>query len=293
MQLLIACSCRQPSKLHTWWLRFLLLVCCLALSQALSFQRCQYIGTGKDKTTETSATILLNDEERSTVLTFLTPSAHYLPRGRRTFLHDSFIVVGSFILSCSVKPANATDRRPLSVCLVAIQRTKYWAQLQAESLVTDFSRATNQQQQQVYLQIRLGAKALLTGKIGPGASGRIYTLASLQLPACLRDVDWYMQSAATSQIAAKPYIEKLRDGLASVVEFDGLETLMDPSPRSSLTLGQYQVEKAVYVRRVLLELVVPATDQLLMCFPETDRQLARSLVDQFYPSEIYTPLIPS
>merc|ERR1711966_125326 len=43
--------------------------------------------------------------------------------------------------------------------------------------------------------------------------------------------------------------EELVEALASLVEFDGLETTWDPSPRSSLMLGMYTPQKGAFVYR--------------------------------------------
>jgi hypothetical protein len=79
--------------------------------------------------------------------------------------------------------------------------------------------------------------AALTGKIGGGATQRVYSLASVQLPGVLNDLEWHAKrTPGTSQRVVNDLKIDLQESLASIVEFDGLETLLNPSPRSSLTV---------------------------------------------------------
>lgn len=185
------------------------------------------------------------------------------------------------------------ERRQLELCLVAVQRVVYWAQYEAAAFR---KAATNQDQSKaIYLETRLGAKALLTGKIGGGASGRVYQLASLQLPGCLQDLEWHAGQPNSGsgnrrqQASVSDSRRSFSEALASIVEFDGLETLIDPSPRSSLTLTQYNDSKAVYVRRALEELVIPTGNLLLRAFGPDKLATAQGYVQQYYASEIYVP----
>ena len=200
------------------------------------------------------------------------------------------------------------EPRQLELCLVAVQRVVYWSQSQADALRrTSNNNADDEQQKQrrkaKYLETRLGAKALLTGRVGGGPTGRVYMLASLQLPGCLQDLEWHASTAARKQQqptsnnrsrnnAVADLRRTFSEGLASVVEFDGLETLLDPSPRSSLTLSAYNDGKAEYVRRALDELVVPSGQQLLRAFGPEPLERARGFVQQYYKSEIYPPPAP-
>jgi len=193
-------------------------------------------------------------------------------------------------------PANAAlfsgpERRQLELCLVAVQRVVYWAQSEVDALR---AATSTEQSKTKYLEVRLGAKALLTGKIGGGATSRVYTLASLQLSGCLQDLEWHasQQQQSSNKLLVQQVSDNRRtfsEGLASIVEFDGLETLIDPSPRSSLTLSQYNDDKSVYVRRALEELVIPAGNQLLKAFGPDPLQRSLGFVQQYYSSEIYPP----
>jgi hypothetical protein len=176
--------------------------------------------------------------------------------------------------------------RQLELCLVTVQRVVYWVESQAGALKT---AATVEARRALYLEARLAAKALLTGKIGGGATGKVYTLATLQLPGCLKDLDWHASEQLTKASERQAVYECSRgfkEGLASVVEFDGLETQLDPSPRSSLTIAQYSDSKAVYVVRALQEIVLPAGKRLLRAFGPEPLDSATAFLQQYYGSEI-------
>lgn len=154
-------------------------------------------------------------------------------------------------------------------------RVVYWA----ESVADRLSSEDETTRKDAYLQARLGAKAILTAKIGGGASGRIYTLVSMELPACLDDLVYYNRQTIDLR-------SDFREALAAVVEFDGLETLTDPSPRSSLTLAQYNDSKALFVRRMLRERVIPIGRRLVDSFDVNAVRRAQSYVQQTYANEI-------
>jgi hypothetical protein len=179
-------------------------------------------------------------------------------------------------------------RRQVELCLVAILRVGYWAERQATVLASTISA---ERRKELYLESRLGAKAILTTKLGPGATGVVYALSTLNVPACLADLEWHAArelspAAATVVVEAK---RRFTEGLASLVEFDGLETLTDTSPRSSLTLAQYTDGKAAYVERALRELVVPASQRLLRSFGPDPLARADRYVEQYYASELPQP----
>ena len=106
------------------------------------------------------------------------------------------------------------DRRQLELCLVQVLRTKYWAMNVAKSLDTKLlsPQPTNTnstavielsdtQRKQPYLEARLGAKAILTKKIGGGANSNVVKLAGLQLKECLEDARyWCADLAKTNQL---------------------------------------------------------------------------------------------
>jgi hypothetical protein len=178
------------------------------------------------------------------------------------------------------------NRRQVELCLVAIQRVSYWAEGQALALAS--ASPTTERRKELYLESRLGAKALLTSKIGPGATGVVYTLSTLRLPACLVDLEWHATkelSASAARVVAETK-ERFTEGLASIVEFDGLETLTDASPRSTLTVAQYTDAKASYVVRALRELVVPSARQLLRSFGPEPLARVQRYMEQYYAAEL-------
>ncbi|KAL9189639.1 hypothetical protein ACHAXT_009314 [Thalassiosira profunda] len=230
---------------------------------------------------------------------------------RRVFLSklaSSSLAAGSTLL---YPPAEADalpfiggpDRRQLELCLATILRTEYWAMNVAKSLQTKLLSSptptapgggdsadasinppelTENQRKQPYLEARLGAKALLTQKIGGGANSRVLELGGFQLKECLEDAKyWCGELAKSNQLPgdAPPKTAKricandlaaasddLVESLASLVEFDGLETTQDPSPRSSLTLASYNPQKGKFVYRTLLKRVVPSCERFLGVF---------------------------
>jgi hypothetical protein len=195
-------------------------------------------------------------------------------RTRRTFL-----ITGSSVLA--PRPVYALfekDRRQLELCLVAVMRVVYWAENVSASL-----QQGGEQRQKIYLDAKLGAKAILTGKIGGGASGTVYTLSTLQVSGCLEDLEYY-------SVAAHDKIQEFREALASIVEFDGLDTLADASPRSSLTLAQYSNGKAALVSRILLERVVPTGRKLVNSYNVDAVSRSDKYIQDYYSSEIPRPV---
>lgn len=76
------------------------------------------------------------------------------------------------------------------------------------------------------------------------------------------------------------------ESLAAVVEFDGLDNVQDPSPRSSLALSMYNDSKGIYIKRLLLERTVPNCIAFVNCF-ESDRRLyCERYIRSTYPNEI-------
>lgn len=256
--------------------------------------------------------------------------------GRRKFLSQlasSTIAVGSPLL-LSAQNANALpfiggpERRQLELCLVTILRTEYWAMTVAKSfkanqllspttIDTDGGNSTEtvntqpemsaNQRKQPYLQARLGAKALLTQKIGGGANSRVMKLGTLQLKECLDDARyWCGELAKKDQLPAQltdevvstkngkrictndlsDAIDELVESLASIVEFDGLETTIDPSPRSSLMLSMYNNQKGTFVYRTIVERVVPGCDRFLEIFGSERRRVVEDFVRRDYGDEV-------
>ena len=183
---------------------------------------------------------------------------------------------------------------------------------------------------QPYLEARLGAKALLTQKIGGGASERVMNLATFQLKECLDDGKYWcgvlgdrgelpgqqllqQQQIQQQQIPnngssngsninrklsnkqTKTLIcnqsllassDDLIESLASLVEFDGLETTIDPSPRSSLMLSMYTRDKGVFVYRTLMERVIPSCESYLDVFGRERREFCEEYVRSNYGEEV-------
>jgi len=156
-----------------------------------------------------------------------------------------------------------------------------------------------------YLEARLGAKVIVAPKkkIGGGAGLSILTLKSLQIKDCLDDLRYYadrggvsLSTSSSSTTLSKQQRKKLLieqsedliEALASIVEFDGLETTQDDSPRSSLTLGMYNSQKGMYVRRMLSERVVPLVDSIVGTFGTDKLREADGYVNDYYAKEIPT-----
>jgi hypothetical protein len=181
-------------------------------------------------------------------------------------------------------------RRQVELCLVAIQRVAYWADRQATALLdnNNSSSSSEQRRKELYLESRVGAKAILTSK---GSGYNTYTLGTLNIPACLADLEWHARQELSKSLAGNVEDAKQRftEGLASIVEFDGLETLTDPSPRPTLTLAQYTDAKALFVVRSFRESVLPASRQLLQSFGTEPLETAQRYIEQYYSSEIPPP----
>lgn len=235
-------------------------------------------------------------------------------RRRRDLLVSSMGIISTILLTSSTSssssskhpnPANAfpllagQERRQLELCLVTILRVQYWAQTMANNIATvtteydaDGNITSNRRQwnvQTYYIETRLGSKALLTGRIGGGASEKVYQLASLQIKGCLEDAVYYSKAqgqSSTSRLRAENAADDIVDSLASVVEFDGLETTQDPSPRSSLMISMFKVEKGVFVQRLLLERMIPACRELVGCFGSDVKQRCEVFIQRNYPDEI-------
>jgi hypothetical protein len=155
---------------------------------------------------------------------------------------------------------------------------------------------SNEFTRKAYLEARAGAKALLTGKIA-GSGGtitqRVYTLSSLRCADCLQDLQYYAttQSSSTSTVTASTkqipnIVRDFTEALAELVEFDGLDSLTDPSPSSALTLAQYTPKKAIFVRRCLLEKVLPLGTQILGYYNAQAIDTATRYMQQFYPDQV-------
>jgi hypothetical protein len=213
-------------------------------------------------------------------------------------------------------PANALslpfgggkDRIQLELCLITILRLRYWAEIVATNMSDKINKAPpsgmTDGMKGPYLEARLGAKAALTGKIGGGANLKVFALAKIQLRDCLVDIEsWYndeytfsMKDKNTSKetkaemkkkrLLLQNAIEQVIESLASVVEFDGLETLLDPSPRSSLALSMYSNTKAQFIRRTLMERTLPNCETIVTSFGRDRANFCKRYVEDKYPDEI-------
>lgn len=176
---------------------------------------------------------------------------------------------------------NGKDRIQKELCIVNLLRLQYWARTITYTLETS---EDIDQRKRAYLEARLGAKAMVAKKqkVGGGASPRVFMLISLQITQCLDDLNYY----AKNNKRVTQLKEDLIESLASIVEFDGLETTQDPSPRSSLTLGKYNDQKALFVRRMLSERVTPLTAELVDYFGPDTRAQCEGYVRDYYPNEL-------
>lgn len=172
---------------------------------------------------------------------------------------------------------SSDDRRQLELCIVTVLRVSYWAETLATTL------QSSSEPQPAYLEARLGAKAVLTGRVGGGANNRVYNLSTLQLRGCLDDAVSYGKKQELQQLR-----QDLLESLAAVVEFDGLETTQDPSPRSSLMLSMYKPEKATFVKRMLSERFVPTSQAFVDAFGPTVRAQCEAYIRDTYPNEVPT-----
>jgi hypothetical protein len=230
-----------------------------------------------------------------------------------TRMNASLTLIYSF-LACliepSVRPTTAEakvpnlfrrDRRQLEVCIVTILRVRYFSESlgqKLQQLLVDATDTTRQEPfkqldkiKALYLEARLGSKAILTGKIGGGATEKVLSLATFDLKNCLDDARyWYkylkmdLNSAMDRNILDRTSAD-IMESLAAIVEFDGLETTQDPSPRSSLALKMFSLDKAVFVQRMLLERIVPTCDSFVNVFG-SKRLVCEQFIRLNYPDEL-------
>jgi hypothetical protein len=229
-----------------------------------------------------------------------------------TFGDDSVFTAEAFSLPFMDEMVGGSQRRQLELCLVTIQRMSYWCEKVASEIkrgtvrgsagtsmpATDIVKSS-------YLEARLGAKAALTGKIGGGANNQVYTISTFQLRSCIKDAVSYYNEYYVEQnkMAVNNKEERNRlkqqkyafenaameviESLAALVEFDGLDNIQDPSPRSSLTLSQYTDQKGQFVQRTLLERTVPACNVVIGSFGTDKKMFVQKYISQNYSNEIY------
>ncbi|KAG7353654.1 hypothetical protein IV203_003009 [Nitzschia inconspicua] len=176
------------------------------------------------------------------------------------------------------------DRRQLDLCLVNLLRLQYWAMSVSDKLQRN--KEDVEKLKSSYLEARLGCKVIVaqTKKIGGGANANVFMLKGLQVKDCLDDLRFYVDRPFKKAITQ--YSDDLIETLASIVEFDGLETTQDPSPRSELTLKMFTPQKGVYVQRMLAERIVPLTDDIMRLFGPDTKSRTMTVVQEFYPKEV-------
>lgn len=246
------------------------------------------------------------DRRISTALT--KPLQKNLFPDRRKVLNIATGSFGSLLIGENVNAIplfEQKERRQLELCLVNILRVRYWSENVALKIQqkVDEGPVTSDINKGPYLESRLGAKALITSKIGGGGNSQVYNLASFQIRGCIKDLesyysDYYKNEMKIITIAdekGKLKVQKaffdnaaieIIESLAELVEFDGLDNVQDPSPRSSLTLAQYSDTKALFIKRILLEKILPACDTLLISFGREKRQFVESYVERTYSNEL-------
>ena len=207
---------------------------------------------------------------------------------------------------------NKSERRQLELCLVSILRVQYWAETVALSIVKNMENAPPTGMTDLmkgpYIEARLGAKAALTGKIGGGSNAKVYLLGTIKLRDCIKDAQSYYNESYNREMKDrsisnddKAYLKKQKLGfqmasediiesLAAVVEFDGLDNIQDPSPRSSLALSMYNDSKATFVKRLLLERTVVSCATFVSSFGTEKKIFCEKYVKSTYPNEIPTSL---
>jgi len=177
------------------------------------------------------------------------------------------------------------DRRQKELCLVNLLRLQYWANSLSDKLkgseISDKERIKS-----LYLEARLGSKVMVaeSKKTSGGATINVFMLRGLHIKDCLKDLTFYVDRGSKKQMAQ--YKDDLTEALASIVEFDGLETTQDPSPRSSLTLNMYNSQKAIFVQRMLGERVVPLIDDIIILFGPEAKAQSELFIREYYPTEI-------
>lgn len=98
-------------------------------------------------------------------------------------------------------------------------------------------------------------------------------MARYELRECLKDAVSYCRENEKSAKTNLPRYCRFREtddtaqdiieSLAACLEFDGLDNLSDPSPRSSLMITQFTNEKARFVERMLKERTASSCDKIL------------------------------
>lgn len=239
----------------------------------------------------TSFLLLFINESFGFQFSFLSPFVGIVnvnPLSRRSF-GNKVVLTGLVTTSTLIQheSANAVwfeanDRRQLELCVVTVLRVLYWAETESLTFEQAAIAGNDDRRKELYLESRLSAKALVTGKVGGGSTNRVYKLASLKLRDCLDDLVFYSRSSR----ALSGFSDDLIESLASLVEFDGLETTQDPSPRSTLMLNMYNREKEDFVRRMLKERIIPTATAIVGLIDPDVRTRCDAYVIENYPNEV-------
>ena len=245
------------------------------------------------------AAVLFLSERQQLVNSFRFANTHHDPKQgnhRRNFI-ASFTQITSTVLLAPVihrTDANAIsipfidqqqDRRQKELCLVNLLRLQFWAVSLSEKL-KELDADDEEGRKSLYLEARLGSKVMVaeTKRISGGATANVFMLKGLHLRECLDDLTYYADKSSKRQM--NQYKEDLIESIASIVEFDGLETTQDDSPRSSLTLSMYNSQKSIFVQRMLGERIVPLTNDIIRVFGSETREQIEAYMREFYPSEM-------
>lgn len=239
------------------------------------------------------ALVLLSFEPQQAVDGFQFPDS---PKGRRNAIASLTQFTSVVLLNPGMhrKDANALslpfvdqqqDRRQKELCLVNILRLQFWADSVSDK-IKELDANDEEKGKTLYLEARLGSKVMVaeSKKISGGATANVFMLKSLHLRECLDDLAYYVDRSSKKKM--DQYKEDLIESLASIVEFDGLETTLDDSPRSYLTLSMYNAQKSIYVQRMLGERIVPLTDDILRLFGPEAKLQTEYYMKEFYPSEM-------
>ncbi|VEU34529.1 unnamed protein product [Pseudo-nitzschia multistriata] len=182
------------------------------------------------------------------------------------------------------------DRRQKELCLVNLMRLQSWAlglsRKLGEAPGDETPEGWEDKKKSLYLEARLGSKVVVaeSKRISGGATANVFMLKGLHVRECLDDLVYYVGKGAKRK-QMDTYREDLIEALASIVEFDGLETTQDDSPRSSLTLSMYNAQKSLFVQRMLAERIVPLVDDILRLFDPDTRAQSEYYMREYYPSE--------
>mmetsp|Transcript_6156 Transcript_6156/g.15221 ORF Transcript_6156/g.15221 Transcript_6156/m.15221 type:complete len:269 (-) Transcript_6156:2656-3462(-) len=245
------------------------------------------------------AAVILSSERQKLVNSFRFANTRHDPKQRnhrRIFIASVAQITSTLILEPIVHRTDAAalsipfidqqqDRRQKELCLVNLLRLQYWAVSVSDKL-KELDADDEEGRKRLYLEARLGSKVMVAGtkKISGGATANVFMLKGLHLRECLDDLTYYADKSSKRQM--NQYREDLIESIASIVEFDGLETTQDDSPRSSLTLSMYNSQKSIFVERMLGERIVPLTNDIIRVFGPDTRVQIEAYMKEFYPSEM-------